>query len=127
MEKQKYVIFVKGSETFNKAMFHVYINSEEVRPNLKYVYKLNENDLKDFLIDKDLEDIEVVERVDMNKVPTYLLGRKARLVMNAERMYSSLSEVRRFLLENFTNMAKIPFFNRITQVMKNVDREKQDE
>ena len=122
MDKQKYVVYVKGSPLFERGMFHVYLKEEGIKPSTRFVFKMNEEDFRGFVSDKDLDDIEIFEPIDMNKTPIYLMDRKAKLTMNAEKMFSSLSEVHKFLADSFSDIKNKPFYTRITQIINNVNK-----
>jgi len=122
MDKQKYVVYVKGSPLFERGMFHIYLKEKGIKPSMRFVFKMNEEDFRGFISDKNLDDVEIFEPIDMDKTPIYLMNRRAKLIMNSEKMFTSLSEVHKFLSDSFSDIKSKPFYKRITQIINNVNK-----
>ena len=122
MDKQKYVVYVKGSPLFERGMFHVYLKEKGIKPFTKFIFKMNEEDFRGFMSDKSLDDVEIFEPIDMNKTLTYLINRRAKLTMNSERMFNSLSEVHKILSDSFSDIKNKPFYTRITRILNDINK-----
>ncbi|MBC8295904.1 MAG: hypothetical protein H8E55_08945 [Pelagibacterales bacterium] len=125
MEKQKYVVYVKGSPLFERGMFHVYRKNASIKPTMEFMYKLNEGDFKRFIVDNKDNDIEVYEEVSLEKTPPPIMNRNAKILMNADNMYNSLYNVREVLLEGLYKDSEIknqPFFINLNKMLNNIDR-----